>query len=105
MYFLFINEFFNGIIPTKCRKIKWCILIPLWVALPIWTIITKGDIQRALLIFAMIPIFVFMLLWFVSLFGSWIVSACEVENPILKILAIIGVLLLIGLIIAITVIP
>ena len=71
------------------------------MALPIWTITTKGDVQRALLIFAMTPLFVYMLLYFVGLFGSWIISACEVENPILKILAIIGVLLLIGLIIAI----
>lgn len=101
MILLFLNESFNAIIPIKCRKIKWCIIIPLWVALPIWTITTKGDVQRALLIFAMTPLFVYMLLYFVGLFGSWIISACEVENPILKILAIIGVLLLIGLIIAI----
>ena len=101
MILLFLNESFNAIIPIKCRNIKWCIIIPLWVALPIWTITTKGDVQRALLIFAMTPLFVYMLLYFVGLFGSWIISACEVENPILKILAIIGVLLLIGLIIAI----
>ena len=42
-----------------------------------------------------------MLSWFIGLSLSWIVAAGEVKNPILKILAIIGVLLVIGFMIAI----
>jgi len=99
--FVPINEVINNIIPQKCRRLKWYILIPLWVALPLYNFIARGSVQNSLFIFVALPIFVFMLLWFISLFGSWIVAACEVQNPIFKILAIIGVLLAIGFIIAI----
>lgn len=97
----FLNEFLNLIIPQKCRWVKWYILLPLWVALPLNTLVVRGRVQESLLAFVMVPIFIFMLLWFISLFGSWIVGACEVKNPIFKVLAIIGVLLIIGLLIAI----
>lgn len=98
-----INEFFNDIIPQKCRKMKWYVLVPLWVALPLYTLIARGSVQGAFMALVAVPILVFCLLWFVGVFGSWIVAACEVKNPILKIIAIIGVLLAIGFIIAIAV--
>ena len=99
--FLPINEVIDSIIPQKFRWAKWWILIPLWMALPLYTLVVRGSVQNSLLAFVLIPIFVFMVLWFWGLFGSWIVAACEVRNPILRLLAIIGVLLIIGLMIAI----
>ena len=100
MYLYSLNEIINEILPEKCRKIKWHIVIPLWVALPILVYIRRGDIPGALLTIILVPFMAFMLLWLFGLFGSWIIAACEVRNPILKILAIIGVLLIIGLMIA-----
>ena len=101
MIFLPINEVINSIIPQKFRWAKWWILIPLWVALPLYTLVVRGSVQNSLLVFVAIPILVFMVLWFLGLFGSWIGAACEVRNPILRLLAIIGVLLIVGLMIAI----
>ena len=101
MILFFLNEMLNGIIPPRSHWIKWYILLPLWVVLPLYILIVRGSVEGALYVFVALPIMVFMLLWFLGLFGSWIVSACEVQNPILKILAIIGVLLIIGLMIAI----
>lgn len=101
MILFLLNEIIDGILPQKFRKIKWYIVAPLWVALPILAYIRQGNIQDALLTFVLVPIMLFMLLWFVGLFGSWIIAACEVQNPILKIFAVIGVLLIIGLVIAI----
>lgn len=98
---LYLNEFLNSIMPSKYRRLKWYILIPLWVAIPMYHLIARGSVQGALLSFVLVPILVFMLLWFLGIFGSWIVAACEVKNPILKILAIIGVLVIIGVLIAI----
>ena len=101
MIFVSINEVINSIIPEKCHWIKWYILIPLWVALPLYNFIVRGVVQNSLILFVALPILVFMLLWFISLFGSWIAAACEVRNPIFKVLAIMGVLLFIGFMIAI----
>ena len=97
----FLNEMLNDIMPPKCRWIKWYILIPLWVVLPLYILFVRGSVEGAIYLFVALPIMVFMLLWFFSLFGSWIAAACEVQNPIFKIFAIIGVLLIIGLMIAI----
>lgn len=73
----------------------------MWVTLPLGFLIARGSIQDSLLIFVLVPVIVFMLLWFIGVFGSWIVTAFEVKNPILRVFAVIGVLLIIGLMIAV----
>ena len=95
-----LNDVINEIIPKKWRRAKWYIIIPLWMALPCASI-TRGEYLNAVWMVVAVPIFVFMLIWFVSLFASWILSACEVKNPILKIFAVIGVLLAIAVMIAV----
>ena len=101
MMFLYpLNDVVNEIIPPKWRRAKWYIIIPLWMALPCASI-ARGECLNAVWMVVAVPIFVFMLIWFVSLFASWILSACEVKNPILKIFAVIGVLLAIAVMIAV----
>ena len=100
MVLSFLNEMLNDIMPPKCRWIKWYILIPLWVILPLYILFVRGSVEGAIYLFVALPIMVFMLIWFLGVFGSWILAACGVQNPIFKILAIVGVLLIIGLMIA-----
>ena len=98
--FLMFNTCLDALIPPKCRRYILCILISLWVALPLYVLIVIGSVQVSLILFVVLPILVFMVLWFLAIFGPWIGAACEVQNPILRIFAIIGVLLFIGLLIA-----
>ena len=94
-----------SIIPQKYRlvKWKWWIIIPLWVALPLYTLIVRGDVLFSLITLAALPFFIFLFLPLLVLslmlvFGllcSLFFRACEVKNPILKIFAIIGALIII----------